>query len=211
MPIGIVTDDDFLVELERLRRGKFSKKESEEEKERTEPKQKEELEPEITSNEASILPIERGRGLNNVEVPDSLRALIGITAIESGRAEALALAREFGVSDSSVSAYTNGSTSTASYHSPSPVLRKKINNTKERLGKIARGKLALSLKHITEDKVANAKLRDVAAVATAMAAVVKNMEPETDKGSSQVNIVLYAPKLRAESSYEVIEAEVSDS
>lgn len=203
MPIGIVSDDDFSAEIERLRAPRLPTKE----KPATDTKLDESKEKEQS---AEIKTIERGRGTNDVEVPESLRSLIGITAIESGRAEALALAREFGISPSSVSAYTNGATSTASYHSPDPPLKKKINNTKERLSKIARGKLALSLKHITEDKIAEAKLRDIASVAASMAAVVKQMEPESDKSVSQVNIVLYAPKIKSESAYEIVEGELSE-
>jgi hypothetical protein len=201
MPIGIVSDDDFALELERL---KNPKPPSEFEPIQNEPNREKE-----ESSSPEIKTIEpRGRGSSNVEVPDTLRSIIALTAIESGRAEALALAREFDISPSSVSAYTNGATSTASYNSPDPPLKKKINNTKERLGKIARGKLALSLRHITEDKLAEAKLRDVAAVAANMAAVVRQMEPDSDKSVSQVNIVLYAPKLKSESSYDIIEGEI---
>lgn len=206
MPLGIVSDDDFLLELERLKSGKKER----EEKKNTEPNRNEkEGEAEEANNK--VISISRGRGENNIEVPDSLRALIASTAIESGRAEALSLAKQFGISPSSVSAYTNGATSTASYHDPAPELKQKINNTKERLGKIARGKLALSLRHITEEKVAEAKLRDIASVAASMASVIKQMEPDSDRNNStQVNIVLYAPKLKSESQYDTIDIVASE-
>src|SRR5678810_1013449 len=57
-----------------------------------------------------------GRGLGTTEVPDSLRKIIAQTNLESGRAAAISLASSFGISESSVSAYLNGSTSTATYN-----------------------------------------------------------------------------------------------
>jgi hypothetical protein len=190
MAIGIVSDDEFERELERL---KAPKKEPE-------PKRNE-------NNEKEESPTP-GRGENNVAVPQELRALIGQTAIESGRTEALLLAKQFNISPSSVSAYTHGATSTASYDNPEPKLKKKIDVTKDRIGKIARGRLLASLKHITDEKLADAKLRDVASVAANMSAIVKNMEPaDKNAGINNINIVLYAPKIRNESSYEVIEGE----
>lgn len=193
MPIGIVSNDDFLIELERLKNGKKAP-------------------PEPNLNENKVVPIERGRGDNNVAVPDSLRALIGQTAIESGRSEALALARAFDISPSSVSAYTHGATSTATYDNPEPKLKKKIDSTKERIGAIARNRLIASLRHITDEKLGAAKLRDVAGVAASMSAIVKNMEPsDKTNGLNNINIVLYAPKIRSESTYEVIDLETSSS
>lgn len=189
MPIGIVSNDDFLAELEKLRNGIEKRPEpnldGKKKGERSEP----------------------GRGEHNVAVPEVLRSLIGQTAIESGRTEALNLARAFDISPSSVSAYAVGATSTATYQNPEPVLKKRVDATKERIGKIARGRLLASLRHITDEKLEEAKLRDIAAVSASMSAVVKNMEPARESGLGNINIVLYAPKIRAESTYEVVEAD----
>jgi hypothetical protein len=45
----------------------------------------------------------KGRGIGNVEVPDSLRKVIGETAVSEGRDTAVELARQFGISPSSAS------------------------------------------------------------------------------------------------------------
>ena len=74
--------------------------------------------------------IERGRG-HNPQVPDTLKKVIGDTAVTDGPAEAKALARNFGISPSAASAYAVGANSTASYHDRpnAPV----INGAKQRI------------------------------------------------------------------------------
>jgi hypothetical protein len=71
-----------------------------------------------------IIPESPGRAVGDLNVPEVLRKVIAQDAIENGRASAIKLAATFGISPSSVSAYTNGATSTESYHQPSP----EINN-----------------------------------------------------------------------------------
>lgn len=154
-----------------------------------------------------IITIEKGRGEGNKAVPESLRKIIGETGELDGRQEALALAKMFDISDSSVSAYTNGATSTASYDKPNAELKGHIDNTKERISKKARSRLFSALKHITEDKLAEAKLRDVSSVARDMAAIVKDMESESsgkDSGQNKPQFIFYAPTFRKEETFETI-------
>src|SRR5215831_1011577 len=109
MGMGIVSDADFELEQSNLR-------------------------PVPTKTE--IKELERpGRSDGDNNVPDSLRKIIGETAETEGRQEALALARTFGLSDSSVSAYANGSRSTSSYDNQ-PLLDH-INKSKARVSKRA--------------------------------------------------------------------------
>lgn len=150
---------------------------------------------------------EHGRNEGDVNVPNSLRNLIGATNIEDGRQGALRLARQFGISDSSVSAYSNGATSTKSYdETPN---KSKINGVKERLGKRARHKLNLALSHITEEKLEVAKVNELASVAKAMADVSKAMEPDAesdDTNKAPVQFVFYAPQVNQENNYKTIVA-----
>src|SRR5207249_11223360 len=85
-----------------------------------------------------------GRRLGDNNVPDSLRKIIGAESIESGRKAGLNLASHFGISPSSVSAYSHGSTGTTSYDKPNEGLLNHMNNARERIIKRARGKLLLS-------------------------------------------------------------------
>lgn len=177
MSMGIVSDEDFDKEVDRVNKL-----------------------PEIIS-----LP-EKGRGNGNKQVPDSLRKIIGETNELDSRQEALTLARSFGISDSSVSAYANGSTSTSSYHNPNSELKNHINESTQRIQKKARARLFDALKHITEEKLSEAKLRDVASVARDMSAIVKDFSPEEqlENNNNRPQFVIYAPTFRKEESFDVI-------
>jgi len=190
MPIGIVSDKEFEAERVNLK---------------IPAKPLSTTYPSIDSELAEIKQIERGRGQGNVEVPNALRRTIGETAITDGRQEALHLAASFGISPSSVSAYTNGAISTASMSSrPNLDI---IKDTKQRISKRARGKLMMALKHITEDKLQHAKVTEVASVAKDMSTIVKNMEDiptglvDLDKTP---RFVVYAPQIHQENHYETI-------
>jgi hypothetical protein len=152
-----------------------------------------------------IIDITKGRGIGNVEVPDSLRKIIGETSTIEGRSEAIALAKQFGISSSSTSAYANGSHSTSSYDNPTEV-KQHINNAKERITKKARNKLILALNHITTDKLENAGPAVLSQVARNMGCIIKDMEPDSDKvtGSNQPQFIFYAPQIKSEASFDVI-------
>lgn len=182
MPMGIVSDADFEKELTR-----------------TVPETKPlPIIPEV-------LPMEHpGRKEGDNNVPDSLRRIIGETSETEGRSAALELAATFGVSPSSVSAYSNGSMSTASMdRTPN---KPHINSAKLRIAKMAKKKLFASLHQITDDKLKDAKVEVLASVARNMSAIVKEMEPEkeSDDGKPQPQFIVYAPEIRNEQHYEVI-------
>lgn len=180
MAIGICSDEDFEKELNDLTGS--------------------------DKNQVSVIDLpSRGRGQGNNEVPEGLRKIIGEESIESGRTSALDLARNFGISDSSVSAYSVGATSTNRYNKPE--FKNHINKVKEKIGKKARGKLLAALEEITPEKLASAKLRDVSGVARDMSVIIQNMEPAEEKSSDQAGtqFIIYAPQFRQESSFDVIE------
>lgn len=154
-----------------------------------------------------IVDINRGRG-HNPNTPDSLRKVIGETAISDGRQEALSLGRMVGVSPSAVSAYTQGATSTASYdETPN---KPTINSAKERIARSARNKLRQALVALTPDKISEAKAVEISTIAKNMAAVVKQMEPERpangDGQQGSPTFILYAPQLRKEENFDVVYA-----
>jgi hypothetical protein len=183
MAMGIVSDKDFEKEVEKT---------------------------DITpthDSKAQIHIIERGRSKGNNEVPDSLRKVIGETAINDGRQEALTLAKNFGISASSTSAYTNGATSTSSYHDR--VNGATIDLAKNKITAKAISKLKQALNHITPEKLENTKARELASVAKDMSAVIKNMEPEAPPEGTKSNsptFVFYTPQFVKQESFEVIDA-----
>lgn len=148
---------------------------------------------------------ESGRGKGNIQVPESLRKIIGETNVLDGRQEALTIAKEFGVSPSSVSAYANGANSTASYRNPTDI-KSFIDKSRKRIQNKARSKLFMALEQITEEKLAEAKLRDVSGVARDMSSIIRDTEPKTENGIS-INgskVIVYRPRMREEEDYETI-------
>jgi hypothetical protein len=150
----------------------------------------------------------KGRGKDNVAVPESLQKIIGETSQLDGRAAALDLAAMYGIKPSSVSAYANGASSTTSYDTPKKEIAGHIEKVKARIAKTARGKLNYALSQITEEKFAEAKLRDVTGAARDLSAIVKEMEPSRSnsevEGTSKVNFVIYAPQFRNENHFESV-------
>jgi hypothetical protein len=189
MAMGIVSDKEFDSEL--------SKGSSEKPREGSNSKP--------VTGEVVDMPA-KGRGVGNVEVPNSLRKVIGETAITEGRDQAVELARQFGISPSSASAYGVGATSTSSYdETPNG---SNILKAKEKIGKRARHKLMAALRHITDEKLGGAKVRDLASIAKDMSVVFKNMEPDGPKAPSNSGptFVFYSPQFRKEEHYDVVQA-----
>lgn len=177
MSMGVVSDSDLQAELDSLNKKKC---------------------------ESRVITIERGRGHNN-ETPESLRKVIGENVIEEGRAATKELTKAFGLSDSSLSAYTKGATSTATYHDP--VFKDHLNRARARIVKKARHTLVQSLNHITDEKLESEKPRDLAGIAKDMSVIIKNIEPESTVEKAQgPTFVLYAPRIVKEEIYEVVQA-----
>jgi hypothetical protein len=155
---------------------------------------------------AVIQKSDRGRGNGNKAVPKELQKLIGEESVINGRSKALELAADFGISPSSVSAYSHGATSTATINQPDKTLTNYLQARKSRITKRALAKLTSALDVITPDKLSEMKTRDVAALAKDMSVIAKNMEPP-NTGSADNNapkFVVYAPTIRDERTYETI-------
>lgn len=150
----------------------------------------------------------RGRGESNTQVPSGIRKIIGETSAINGRKDALELASLFDISPSSVSAYKEGAHSTSTINEPNKDTKAHIDASKLKVSIRARKKLNLALSHITDDKLQEAKVGEVASVAKAMAGIIKDLEPSTDNNSNKSNIpfVVFAPIIVKESSYEVVHA-----
>ena len=150
-----------------------------------------------------------GRGIGNRAVPEELKKVIGENAAIEGSQETKELTRRLGISDSSLSAYKHGVSSTASYNKPNKPLISHIVNAKARTSSRARSKLNLALGQITEDKFEGTKLRDIAGVAQAMSSIIKNLEPAIDNNNNQTNVnvqyVVHAPKIKEEEDFNIVE------
>lgn len=180
MALGIVSDDVFQKEVENVK----------------------------SILDGVVTPIERGRGEGSTAVPTMIQKIIGETAVEEGNDAAKKISNFLGISDSSVSAYKKGATSTASYHNPGRELGRHIAKTKERIAKRAGHKLGLALSKITEDKLDDAKATELAAIAKNLSGIVKDMEDTPSGGGGGNNgpsIMIFAPQIGREETYDVID------
>jgi len=181
MPMGIVSDEDFLKE-----------------RDNTSPDRR-------PLEKPTIVDMNRGRPTGSVEVPDGLRRIIGETSVTDGRQEALALGKNFGISSSSVSAYANGATSTSSYNETPN--RDVIRDARGRITRKAMGKLSLALKNLTPEVIASAKAKDIAGIAKDMSAVIRSMEEKSsndNSGPSGPTFIFYSPQTRKEETFDVV-------
>lgn len=151
-----------------------------------------------------------GRSAGDVNVPESLRKIIGEESVINGRSSALQLASDFGISPSSVSAYAAGATSTASIKSPVKSLIGHINKSRRRSIKRASEVLNNAIGAITQDKLDYTDAKDLSAIAKDMSVIIKNLEPPAEQTnaseSSQKSpqFVIFAPQIRDERSFETI-------
>lgn len=186
MPIGIVSDSEFEAELARSG-GKSN----------------------VVPSVEIVEKPHRGRDDGDMNVPDALRKIIGEEAVINGRQAALAIASEFGISASSVSAYAKGATSTSTYDSPKSSIVGHINKSRARAIKRASSTLNRALGSITQDKLDYADAKDLSTIAKDMSVIIRNLEPPPDPtiGTNQVNgpqFVIFAPQFRKEESFDVI-------
>jgi hypothetical protein len=193
MPIGLVSDLDLQRELDSFRSSRSSSSDS-------------------TSKLAEVRKEEReshGRSEGDMNVPDSLRKIIGEESVINGRQSALSLASDFGISPSSVSAYAKGATSTASYDSPKPSIINHINKSRQRASKKAGKVLAAALEAISQEKLDYTDAKDLSGIAKDMSVIIKNLEPQSDSRSDSEakspQFVIFAPTFRDERSFETIE------
>jgi hypothetical protein len=184
MPIGIVSDEDFLREL-----GNYEKSSPE------------------NSLTPEIIPIDRpGRSEGDVNIPDPLRQIIGEEAVINGRKAALGLAGMFGVSASSVSAYAKGATSTTTYDTPKPSIISHINRSRQRASKKASKVLDAALGSITQEKLDYTDAKELAGIAKDMSVIIKNLEPDESQSlrsdsPAAPQFVIFAPQFRDERSF----------
>lgn len=147
--------------------------------------------------------ITRGRGAVK-EVPEVIREIIAEDAILSDKTIE-EIANKHGVSESSVTAYKHDATSTTTYHEPKEKLQKKNDEIRNNIIGTARARLIQALEHITPEKLAEAKLRDIASVAKDMSAVINNTEPQVSATNVGAQFIFHVPKAKQESDFDIID------
>lgn len=176
--MGIVSQSDIELELERLNSNSNSK------------------------SSVEIITTSHGRNKGDTNIPRALRNLVAEEAISG--TPVTDIARVFDVSPSSISAYKNGATSTASYNEPDEELTKNNRAVKSDLANMAKSKIKAALEEMTSEKLRDAKVRELSAIARDMSVVVHNLEPEQVNENEATKLIIYAPQIVNENNFEVI-------
>lgn len=143
----------------------------------------------VTIEEREILRPGKNRENLKEEVRDEIatRARLG----EKGTS----LAKEFGVTQGEVSAIKTGKV---------PIDEEKVGKTISEVRDRALDRLMSSLGLLTDDKLSGCSAKDLSVIASNMGRVVEKTFPRSE-GSDKINLIIYAPELRQEKSYNVIE------
>lgn len=171
-----------------------------------------ELEAELKRNQVKIIErVRPGRKENDVNVPEALRKVISETSITDGRQEAVQLAAMFGVSPSSTSAYARGSTTTDAPKNSNAELASANKKVFGKIQKRAQTRLLMALDRIDGDTLANCNAVESSQVAKNLAGIVKDFTPELrdptlNSPHLQQQLVIYAPFIRREDEFPVINA-----
>lgn len=204
MPLGIVSDSDFNSELNNSNREFIRTPIVERPKDVMIVDDKHIENPIITSDTIIKKYHPHGRHEDDVNVPQSLRKLIGDAAITEGRPAALEIAEQFGLSNSSVATYTNPDNGNLNERNSVDILNM-LTTKKVKISKRALGKLNLAMGLITEEKLKDCKVETLSAVAKNMAQVAKNMEPSIkEETKSPVQFVMFAPQINNENKYQTV-------
>lgn len=163
---------------------------------------------EIITSDVLIKRHGAGRHLGDVNVPQSLRKMIGDASANEGRQAGLELARSLGISPASVSAYTHPENSSSLMAANKDDITNFLTNRKNKISKRAISKLGLAISMIDETKLKDLKATDLSNVAKNMAQVVKHMEPpvKDDAPAAGVQFVMFAPTVKNETHYETVVA-----
>lgn len=128
-------------------------------------------------------------------VPDAVKIIAGTLAISEKQH---VIAKEFGMSQTEVSYIERRDPRVVN-----PEVNQKLDQNMLAVKDAAMDRLLKSLGCITDDKLANAKVQTVSAVAANMARVVKDMSPEA-RDDNRVQIMIYSPPQKTEDSYQTV-------
>jgi transcriptional regulator with XRE-family HTH domain len=108
------------------------------------------------------------------------------------------VAKEFGVSQMTVSKAKNGKTKTD---------RSEIDMVRNAVQDKALERLMVSLNLINDDKLSSSSAKELSGIAANMAKVVDRTAPKGQLDGANVQLLVYAPQIKAEDNYRVIEQE----
>jgi len=195
MALGIVSDDDFESALNESDR-----------------KKKIIIIPELEVNQNNkekvyipeVINIKHGRGTGTKETPSFIRKLVASEAISGANVNELS--ELFNVSKSSISAYKNDATSTATYDEQNEELKRANDKVRNNIVGKAQQKLLDAISCITSEKLNDAKVNIASGVARDMSTIMRNVNPSGEGGSNNNNkVIIYRPRMNEEDDYDIIQ------
>jgi predicted transcriptional regulator len=158
------------------------------------------------SSSCDIIDIMRGRvdksGSGVKEKPSIIRELCAELSFSGTKAKDISEALD--ISLSSVSAYKNNATSTATYNKPDIELKKNNDIVKVDIRERAFGRLQKAVEVITDDKLDDAPIKIASGIARDMSHIVRNLEETSSDKSNGMRVVIYRPRIKEEDDFEVI-------
>ena len=144
-------------------------------------------------NEVQIIPLKQPGNIEKPKLEPEQKDEIAFRARAGEKQEDLA--KEFGVSQSAIGEIEQGRTK---------VNERLVQDRLDEVQDVALQKLLGSLGFITEDKLQKAKAGELSVIASNMSKVVGNIRQKETTGP-QVIVQVYAPELKSESSYKVLD------
>lgn len=139
-----------------------------------------------------------GRGIGNDEIPDFLRPIIGTAAkLSTSRAAA----QEFGVAHATAANYANGKVSQRADGD----LQAQIDSRIQTVQDVALTKMMVALNLLDEDMMQNKTGVNVSNIAANMGRIVEKTTKKVEQINQGTQVIIYAPQVRSEEKYEVIE------
>lgn len=183
MPLGVVTEEEMNGEINRFNGI---------------------IKPSVPARSEKVIDINRGRPEGRKEVPESVRKLAADESICGTPAKEIK--ELLGVSQSSISAYKEGATSTSDLNQGKfdSKLKDHVEETKRTIGMTARERLMAALVQIDDERLGKATLREVSSVAKDLSAVSKNMESDKGMVANNQQVIVYAPRVKEEQDYQII-------
>lgn len=147
--------------------------------------------------------LEKGRTEGKKEVDPNIRKLIASEALVGVSVEEIR--ERYNISASSISAYKNGATSTASYHESNAELKSNNDMVKATMSERAEAVGLEAIGLLTVEKLDKAKARDLAGIAKDMSSIMSNMRENGNGSGPKVNITIMVPPVREEQDFKVID------
>lgn len=144
----------------------------------------------------------RGRTKGRKNVPEFLRPVIAAAGELSGIEET---AKAFELSRPSVSTMKHGKVTYCDTTRENKEMKSKTELILDKVNENAADRILKSISYITDEKLENSKVSDLSTVAANMARIIEKTNPKKQEAQVGTQILIYAPSLKQENQFEIVE------